>query len=124
MVIIVQSRLFCNDTATTGIYMYEHPLFLHDAVPFYLARRAARAGRPAAPRQPAGAAPAAAPRRRDPGAGRMPDRLPAHRRGAPRAARFPRSEENTSELQSLMRNSYAAFCLNKKNYIRAQPNGA
>src|SRR3546814_8672150 len=27
----------------------------------------------------------------------------------------PRSEENTSELQSLMRISYAVFCLKKKN---------
>src|SRR3546814_7812054 len=27
-----------------------------------------------------------------------------------------RSEEHTSELQSLMRISYAVFCLNKKNY--------
>src|SRR3546814_1838994 len=26
----------------------------------------------------------------------------------------PRSEEHTSELQSLMRSSYAVFCLNKK----------
>src|SRR3546814_10015523 len=26
----------------------------------------------------------------------------------------PRSEEHTSELQSLMRNSYAVFCLTKK----------
>src|SRR3546814_1056057 len=31
--------------------------------------------------------------------------------GAPRA---PRSEEHTSELQSLMRISYAVFCLKKK----------
>src|SRR3546814_6490340 len=29
-----------------------------------------------------------------------------------------RSEEHTSELQSLMRNSYAVFCLKKKNKIR------
>src|SRR3546814_1893037 len=29
--------------------------------------------------------------------------------------RFNRSEEHTSELQSLIRNSYAAFCLKKKN---------
>src|SRR3546814_4156835 len=29
--------------------------------------------------------------------------------------RFRRSEEHTSELQSLMRNSYAVFCLKKKN---------
>src|SRR3546814_4877448 len=31
----------------------------------------------------------------------------------------PRSEEHTSELQSLMRNSYAVFCLKNKN---KQPN--
>src|SRR3546814_5148998 len=29
----------------------------------------------------------------------------------------PRSEEHTSELQSLMRNSYAVFCLKKKKLI-------
>src|SRR3546814_6425942 len=28
---------------------------------------------------------------------------------------LPRSEENTSELQSLMRISYAVYCLKKKN---------
>src|SRR3546814_3108878 len=35
---------------------------------------------------------------------------PGHQAGAVR-----RSEEHTSELQSLMRNSYAVFCLKKKN---------
>src|SRR3546814_5807977 len=35
-----------------------------------------------------------------------------HRQGHP-----VRSEEHTSELQSLMRISYAVFCLKKKNYI-------
>src|SRR3546814_10074638 len=30
---------------------------------------------------------------------------------------FWRSEEHTSELQSLMRISYAVFCLNKKNRL-------
>src|SRR3546814_6634877 len=40
-------------------------------------------------------------------------RQPRHRGGdQPRA---PRSEEHTSELQSLMRISYAVFCLKKKN---------
>src|SRR3546814_1658739 len=29
-----------------------------------------------------------------------------------------RSEEHTSELQSLMSNSYAVFCLKKKNLVR------
>src|SRR3546814_3067438 len=32
--------------------------------------------------------------------------------------RFDRSEEHTSELQSLMRNSYAVFCLKKKKKIK------
>src|SRR3546814_3744796 len=30
---------------------------------------------------------------------------------------FPRSEEHTSELQSLMRTSYAVFCLKNKNHM-------
>src|SRR3546814_4023779 len=44
---------------------------------------------------------------------------PAPRRRARECLALPfpcriRSEEHTSELQSLMRNSYAVFCLNKK----------
>src|SRR3546814_9859520 len=35
-------------------------------------------------------------------------------RGCRRHGRTERSEEHTSELQSLMRNSYAVFCLKKK----------
>src|SRR3546814_5584306 len=35
-----------------------------------------------------------------------------------RAARCLRSEEQTSELQSLMRISYAVFCLKKKKHAR------
>src|SRR3546814_2756462 len=58
-----------------------------------------------------------------PAAHPVPPAWPPHRwqtpayRPAPRrqAARFPRSEEHTSELQSLMRISYAVFCLKKKN---------
>src|SRR3546814_2524426 len=34
-------------------------------------------------------------------------------RGAQPSPNLARSEEHTSELQSLMRNSYATFCLNK-----------
>src|SRR3546814_4022079 len=41
---------------------------------------------------------------------RFADRLSAAHISAP-----VRSEEHTSELQSLMRNSYAVFCLKKKN---------
>src|SRR3546814_10080094 len=32
---------------------------------------------------------------------------------------YPRSEEHTSELQSLMRNPYAVFCLKKKKNYQA-----
>src|SRR3546814_1021129 len=35
----------------------------------------------------------------------------------PAAPRATRSEEHTSALQSLMRNSYAVFCLNKKKLL-------
>src|SRR3546814_2754783 len=42
-----------------------------------------------------------------------PDRAEAGRRTQ---TRQPRSEEHTSELQSLMRISYAVFCLKKKKH--------
>src|SRR3546814_4791559 len=60
--------------------------------------------------------------------GRYPGRIRLHRRGTDPLARHAwpyrdrravrrsqRSEEHTSELQSLMRISYAVFCLKKKN---------
>src|SRR3546814_4537583 len=37
------------------------------------------------------------------------------------APTMSRSEEHTSELQSLMRNSYAVFCLKKKTCYNPQP---
>src|SRR3546814_3930587 len=40
--------------------------------------------------------------------------------GTSRVKFSDRSEEHTSELQSLMRNSYAVFCLKKKNNINVQ----
>src|SRR3546814_5563919 len=54
--------------------------------------------------QAAGGVPPTDPRGREP--------LALHRAAA--AVPRDRSEEHTSELQSLMRNSYAVFCLNKK----------
>src|SRR3546814_1412010 len=78
-----------------------------------------------------------APRRRAPphGRGRLARRpfdvcVPSHREVHPGAqlrrspvrelslADSDRSEEHTSELQSLMRISYAVFCLKKKNMIK------
>src|SRR3546814_4169892 len=49
---------------------------------------------------------------------------PGGRAGAAGPAIRPgrsRSEEHTSELQSLMRISYAVFCLKKKKHHRSQP---
>src|SRR3546814_4274302 len=64
--------------------------------------------------------------RRQRGAARLPDPVRLRQAGLgggrPRGparehghAVRPRSEEHTSELQSLMRISYAVFCLKKKN---------
>src|SRR3546814_6256533 len=41
--------------------------------------------------------------------------------GWPRGLTGLRSEEHTSELQSLMRMSYAVFCLKKKNHHQKRP---
>src|SRR3546814_7975418 len=46
----------------------------------------------------------------------------AGRARAPRGARRGRSEEHTSELQSLMRISYAVFCLKKKKQTNKNKN--
>src|SRR3546814_8765572 len=47
-------------------------------------------------------------------------RCPARRCGRCRRTGRLRSEEHTSELQSLMRISYAVFCLKKKNKQKKQ----
>src|SRR3546814_9558524 len=51
---------------------------------------------------------------RDPAFDRRPVRSPRLLIGRRRGALVRRSEEHTSELQSLMRISYAVFCLKKK----------
>src|SRR3546814_9936179 len=50
-----------------------------------------------------------------------PDAPTRQRRTTPSADAVTRSEEHTSELQSLMRISYAVFCLQKKINMRIQP---
>src|SRR3546814_5690888 len=89
---------FFNDTATTEIYTYLHTLSLHDALPIL--------SNSAGSDLPAGGS-----WRSDPSRSRP---LPhsTGRRGS--SSRSRRSEEHTSELQSLMRISYAVFCLKKK----------
>src|SRR3546814_1672388 len=82
---------FFNGTATTEIYTYGHTLSLHDALPISasstMVARAAASG--------------------------SLSTCSATRRNAP-VSSPARSEEHTSELQSLMRISYAVFCLKEK----------
>src|SRR3546814_18423149 len=93
---------FVTETSPTDVYTYSHTLSLHDALPISPGR-AVRAHR----RRPHLPAPV---RRHDHRI--RQGRRPAHlRRGRPHR---PRSEEHTSELQSLMRTSYAVFSLKKK----------
>src|SRR3546814_3911777 len=89
---------FFNDPATTEIYTYSHTLSLHDALPISIAARSRRARS----RLPAPTGPRACNSVRSSAAAPIWGRAAA------------RSEEHTSELQSLMRISYAVFCLKKK----------
>src|SRR3546814_7596530 len=126
-----------NDTAPTEIYTSLHTLSLHDALPILLAivvgQLASMLNLP--PPSRASFAPTVLPlgsaftwglaaSRGLPGNLFFPigaDTYPAIGRFLtfffhPRAGRAAhRSEEHTSELQSLMRISYAVFCLKKKN---------
>src|SRR3546814_16833082 len=109
-VVFASSRCICmycsfffNDTATTEIYTYCHTLALHDALPICSAMVPARKGDAHMKKAAAGVsifllcATSTA---------RAVDVDEQSRR---------RSEEHTSELQSLMRISYAVFCLKKKS---------
>src|SRR3546814_4898888 len=87
----------------------ENTLSLHDALPILLAVAPAARAQPAPdptqaldPESPLEPLPDLGIDWPDPG---MPDEAPIA---------TPRSEEHTSELQSLMRISYAVFCLKKK----------
>src|SRR3546814_15451008 len=100
---------FFNDTATTEIYTYRHTLSLHDALPiltndhYFLQLFQVRFHFDINPR---------ALIYRD--FLRMKS-YQSNYKGCPRIHRQAvRSEEHTSELQSLMRISYAVFCLKKK----------
>src|SRR3546814_12244863 len=102
--------LFFKDTATTCIYTYLHTLSLHAVLPICSTRRRTEGNRdgPAPHRRLVSHA--------------LADRVAAggfcRLCGGQRRARpgqpGRRSEEHTSELQSLMRSSYAVFCLKKK----------
>src|SRR3546814_18016425 len=100
------------DTATTYIYTYLHPLSLHDALPIsgasgFVGSAALqhvmentdwRVICPSTIRH----------------YGSQSRLLELREKYGNRIRVVPRSEEHTSELQSLMRLSYAVFCLKKK----------
>src|SRR3546814_10860713 len=113
---------FFNDTATTEIYTYCHTLSLHDALPSSASASgtcpSASAARcsPYATIERYGAA-------SSPAAGISPRTWSARSsasRWPPSSDWILRSEEHTSELQSLMRISYAVFCLKKKKHYTIQ----
>src|SRR3546814_14198045 len=112
--LVIAFSFFFNDTATTEIYTYLHTLSLHDALPI----SAGRAGGEAAGIHPASAN---APRNAAIRWLTAPTQRVKPRGRGFRPATW-RSEEHTSELQSLMRISYAVFCLKKKKtYITMYP---
>src|SRR3546814_12509480 len=103
---------FFNDPATTQIYAYLHTLSLHDALPILVLTFL-----PSPPRRksslPDGSAAKVSETRP------QKTKLKIARRGEFFAARpAGRTDEHTSELQSLMRISYAVFCLKKKKHKR------
>src|SRR3546814_7715432 len=115
--------VFVNATATTEIVTYLHTLSLHDARPIF-SRRPKKSGPLRLPCRRSGQASTGSGRtERDNLCGFValcePFTPPSPARDASIARRrgmamLGRSEEHTSELQSLMRISYAVFCLKKK----------
>src|SRR3546814_8955608 len=92
----------CRDTATTEIYTYRHTLSLHDALPICgCCRRSSAASSTVSTRSPGSIIFDSAL-----SIVVLPEPVPPE-------MTMLRSEEHTSELQSLMRISYAVFCLKK-----------
>src|SRR3546814_1268703 len=125
---------FVNDTANTESYTYLHTLFLHDALPISLLYRPVPediGGESVSRRIPQQAWRDELDARKDErrkttgAAARNAARIvhvevtrsPMTMRPGMRNEKQKRSEEHTSELQSLMRISYAVFCLKKKKNI-------
>src|SRR3546814_5055975 len=127
MLVDLSDCFFFNDPATTEIYTYGHPLSLHDALPICryesgLLSKMAEAwvlitqaregdklrGFSFCTLERIGGTPC----------------VLVGLASVARNAKRDRSEEHTSELQSLMRISYAVFCLkkkkNKRNTIKKQ----
>src|SRR3546814_3939266 len=118
---------FFKDTATTEIYTYGHTLSLHEALPISVPRVHGLPRSVTIPRSfrrtaiSRSALPSTKARyihrtvsASSGGPGTSTTRSVWMLLCSPRASSALRSEEHTSELQSLMRISYAVFCLKKK----------
>src|SRR3546814_15537390 len=128
--VVILFFFFFNDTATTEIYTYVHTLSLHDALPISIDGEVLREDGSAVHGLYAAGACASNIAQDGKGYasgtqlgegsffGRRAGEHAARRAGEHAARR--RSEEHTSELQSLMRISYAVFCLKKKNEDKAR----
>src|SRR3546814_17232683 len=112
-VIYIVAIICCNDPATTVIYTYRHTLSLRDALPICAA--GARQGLVPKVVAVGGAQRHQFARAEGRDHSVSGDRGTGGRQDAGRfRQRLVRSEEHTSELQSLMRISYAVFCLKNK----------
>src|SRR3546814_8001302 len=108
MLVFVHCFFFLHDPATTEIYTYCPTLSLHDALP--ICSTGPAGSRPGPPSTERGLTVRQRSLQRPP----RPDARTVRGCRHPN----PRSEEHTSELPSLMRNSYAVFCLKKKKNTR------
>src|SRR3546814_9916998 len=114
-------------TATSCLYTFCHTLSPHDALPVLWRLRTLRAGRKRLsvetaklPTAPVLWHDGDVDRRRVGALAQHPERLVGLSQREPVRAQPLRSEEHTSELQTLMRISYAVLCLKKKNDIHKE----
>src|SRR3546814_11328466 len=119
MVLVIRMSslfFFFNDTAPPEIYTYLHTLSLHDALPILGQLGAAQLGlHPADQIEDVMIRPPLA-RHLHRDVARALRHAQIDRVDQRDRDHSDRSEEHTSELQSLMRISYAVFCLKKKTY--------
>src|SRR3546814_969131 len=110
--------LFFNDTATTEIYTYGHTRSLHDALPIYEDRWGGEMEWDRAHRGKSDLYGESIYTTRWEVFGnyQLPVKDQVLFRFSTNGHRQNRSEEHTSELQSLMRISYAVFCLQTKTH--------
>src|SRR3546814_9816419 len=117
---------FFNGTATTEIYTYLHTLSLHDALPIYTDYYTLSGADPEGifpsilGHEGAGVVLETGPGVSSIKAGDHV--IPLYTPECRQCKFCLRSEEHTSELQSLMRISYAVFCLKKKTNKRRKTN--